>query len=69
MTPLESPVRDTTLESVTLELSVTILEASFDNRNMFIAQATEQEQKQQRKHPNNYPRKVRTYFTIKMNYF
>jgi hypothetical protein len=49
MTPLESPVRDTTLESVILELSVTILEASFDNRNMFIVQVTEQQQKQQRK--------------------
>ena len=69
MEPPESSVSATTIWVVILELPITILKASFDNRNMFIVQATEQEQKQQRKHPNNYPRKVRTYFTIKINYF
>ena len=40
MMPLESSLSDTTIWSVTLELSITILQASFDNPNMFIAQAT-----------------------------
>ncbi len=40
MTPLKLPVSDAKIWSVTLELSIMNLESSFDDRNMFIVQAT-----------------------------
>jgi hypothetical protein len=39
--PLESSVSDVTMWSATLESSITILEASFDDGNMFMVQATD----------------------------
>jgi hypothetical protein len=39
--PLESSLSDVTVRSVTLESSITILEASFDDGNMFMVQATD----------------------------
>jgi hypothetical protein len=42
MTPLESLVNNATTWSVTLELSIVILESSFNDHNMFIVQATGQ---------------------------
>ncbi len=39
MTPLELSVSDATIWSVTLESSITILDVSFGNCNMFIGQA------------------------------
>jgi hypothetical protein len=38
--PLELSVSDTTIWSITLESSITILEASFEDRNMLIVHAT-----------------------------
>jgi hypothetical protein len=40
MTPLGLSVNDNTILSVTLESSIMILDASFDDNNMFIAEAT-----------------------------
>jgi hypothetical protein len=40
MTPLKSSVSDATISGISLEWSVTLLEASFGNCNMFIVQAT-----------------------------
>jgi hypothetical protein len=37
---LDTSVSDATIQGLTLESSVTILEASFDDRNMFIVQTT-----------------------------
>ncbi len=38
--PLESQVSDTTIWTVTLESSIMILEGLFDDRGMFIVEAT-----------------------------
>ncbi len=37
---IEPSVSDTTILGITLESSITILQASFDDRNMFIVEAT-----------------------------